>query len=418
MLTETEVESFENVLQQFITLFPERPWAKCVDAWPKTSAKNPFGAALIRRAQPVIFGLAGWEKALKTKSPESPSEEMLIAMSFVAQIVELNKGGNDRNFLSRVRGALNKPHDMRALLFELQVAVHLFRQGCVINWTNESSGSGIYDMLVMPNSMAALELECKSFSVDKGEENTADERFAILDKVVPTLSKIMPLHAGCIYVLQIEFKGKISKSEAYLNDAARQIIDAVGSGNSCVGKLCNLRFNVYDVSEITSMQTPSADEIGRFLERVNGKSSCVVMKRTEGAGWMAFSAVNARASRLKKAILKDAKYAIRNQMSGAHPGCLALQLDGLTEGEMDELFYNQSSMLRDLAIDLFDNIKHRHLAIILFASRPSLNVVGEHSLAEQGRVAIYENQSGDYVDSGYSHLFAGSVKFTSSIVQD
>ncbi|MGE8349634.1 MAG: hypothetical protein ACN6P5_03660 [Pseudomonas protegens] len=418
MLTETEVESFEDVLQQFIKLFPERPWAKRVDAWPKSSAKNPFRAALIRKAQPVVFGIAAWEERLKSESQENLSDEMLVAMSFVAQIVELNKGGGDRNFLSRVRGALNRSHDMRALLFELQIAVHLFRQGCTINWTNESSGSKAYDMLVVPSSMEGLEIECKSFSVDKGEENTVEERLAVLEKVVPALKGVMPIYAGCICVLQIEFKGKISRDETFLNDIARQIIGAVGSGASCVGELCNLRFNVYDVSGISSKQTLSVNEVGRFLDRVSGKSSCVVMKQTEGAGWMAFSAVNARSSRLKRAILKDAKYAIREQMSGVRPGCLAIQLDGLVGSEMNELFYNQNSMLRDLAVELFDKVKHRHLAVILFASRPSLNVVGEYSLAEQGRVAVYENQSGDYVDSDYGHLFVSSVECTPSVVGD
>ncbi|NBF09743.1 hypothetical protein [Pseudomonas sp. Fl4BN1] len=211
MLTETEVESFENVFQQFIKLFPERPWAKRVDAWPKASAKNPFRAALIRKAQPVVFGIAAWEERFKTENQENPSDEMLIGMSFVAQLVELNKGGGGRNFLSRVRGALNKSHDMRALLFELQVAVHLFRQGCAINWTNESSGSKVYDMLVAPSSMAELEIECKSFSVDKGEENTVEERLAVLDKVVPVLKEVMPLCSG------------LMKPDTHLGENARQI---------------------------------------------------------------------------------------------------------------------------------------------------------------------------------------------------
>ncbi|NBF04009.1 hypothetical protein GV819_17120 [Pseudomonas sp. Fl5BN2] len=77
---------------------------------------------------------------------------------------------------------------------------------------------------------------------------------------------------------------------------------------------------------------------------------------------------------------------------------------------MDEVFYNKNSMLRDLAVELFDNVNHRHLTIILFASRPSLNVVGEYSLAEQGKVAVYENQSGTYVDSGYGNLFVSGVE--------
>lgn len=151
--------------------FPEKPW---MDAILKHGANPPIhklGESLIS------YGLYLWDSKGLDACDEYDRNALAEAFLYIAKILdfyEVMDKSKQGAFKARLEAAFHASNDMRALSFEIFVYYTLINYGwCVVCKDDDESGE-TYDYLAS-KSEKQLQLECKSFSYDKGLAISASE---------------------------------------------------------------------------------------------------------------------------------------------------------------------------------------------------------------------------------------------------
>lgn len=412
MITDLHDSDFPETYDRLVKLFPERPWLKRVDLLRHQITGNPLQADVIRRDNCISYGLASWEQYRFDVPNDVEWEDVLTAMAFVAQVLELCDIANTdsncmRAFSGRVHGAFREPAEMRAMQFELHVAVALHRRGCKITWTDESSGTETYDMLVQPVGMPEFELECKSFAIDKGQVNPHSAVTSLLDKLLPRIEQGLPVKPKMLTVLDVELFDKIPVNHTVLDSTAQRIAEAIWSGATVVDGVCELSLQFLDLRNCPPNVEIDQGLAMAIVEKVLGSdASCQVARRFSSDSWGILRIRNSRESRFFQAVEKVAKDAVRRQLTGTRPGCLAMQLHGATGAQLIELAMDEEhNGCTKLAMNLLKSPRHEHLACVAFVSQQQLTRLSETSRAGQGTAYYFDSKVGRFPDLGIGGLF-------------
>lgn len=176
LATEIFVEQIPDVYLRFAQAIGESHWKKRASALRQEIKGNRFLERYIRDENSVAFQLDHLRE-LKEKYGAIPPEalandDIFPAISLAAQvlsIMEHSSTSQARQLERRVHGALKNTDDLRALQLELSAATHFIRRGYRVSWP-ELNGLGTFDLLVEDAGPSGLEIECKSFSTDKGRK--------------------------------------------------------------------------------------------------------------------------------------------------------------------------------------------------------------------------------------------------------
>jgi hypothetical protein len=119
----------------------------------------------------------------------------------------------------RVTGILRDDDNIRAFLFELQIATHFFRRGYDIQFA-DLKNLGNYDLLVSDGSLE-IEIECKRKSVDAGRRIPRFSLYMLTDMLLARFENFSD------HILVTVTSGaRLQANQAQLSDLANQIHEA------------------------------------------------------------------------------------------------------------------------------------------------------------------------------------------------
>lgn len=414
LITDLTDNDFAANYDRLVKLFPDRPWLRRVELLRHQVKDNPLLGSHLRRENSIAYGLAGWEEFKLALPNEEAWAETLSAIAFAAQVVELCEGAQaggkgERNLPRRVHGALRNPSDMRALLFELHLAVALHRRGCKITWTDESRGKETFDMLVEAQGMPAFELECKSFAMDKGEAIPHGAALALLDKVLPLIHSWWPLLSQSLIAVTIDMQSEIPTDAALLKQRAQEVADVIGMGGGVVKGLCEVSVTLVDLGNPSTAAVVDKNTALAIADaHAGGGASYHVFRKLQDESWGVLRVRGPRENRLIRDVETVAKNALKKkQLTGTRPACLALQFEGVFGNDLLSLSIAQpGNTLARLATKLLSDPRFPHLACVSFMSMNELTRISDTSSTGRGTAYFFDSPMGIYPGLGIGQLFS------------
>ncbi|MFJ2323187.1 hypothetical protein [Pseudomonas sp. NPDC087817] len=406
MRTDLREDEFSEIYRAFTGLFPDKPWLKRVSNLQHQINETPTVQSLLWKQNVLAYGLEAFDRHGKSPEPEV-WEATKQAMVFAAQIVQVcgdSAPENARKLCRRVLHAINKPDGARGLRFELSVATHLSREGCGITWMEEDNGVETFDMLATIPGVGAVEVECKSLSVDKGESLTEEVFYALTHRLLPLIEPKLPELKRHFYGISITFTDKVSESAAELAQLAAELADAVSAGERELVGVCTINLRLCNLQ---SMQhEPSVDELITFAnEQLGIDPGYRVIKSLGDQGYLVIDVQSLVPSKFDAALGKVAKDAVRKQMTGKRPGCLVIRVERHSGPTLEAFAEEEINSLARRATKLLGNPDNAHLAAVVFVSAPSLERTSESSESEQSRTYVFDSPSEEHQSLGLSRIF-------------
>lgn len=397
-------------------LFPDKPWLKIVEKIKQSEKRFPITVQQAKIDNWLAFALANWENQLFDISIPQEWGSLVKAMTLagtVCKLCEDVRTGKDgpTELEARFRGALQNSEDARAIYFELYIAKYLESRGCQITWPAESNGEETFDLLVKPpKGLPEFELECKSFSGDKGARAGLADGMRLIEACINTanntaLGELFPKRPGMASILTVEVSDEIPKDLAKLENLAKDILLSLNSEPP----LCNPIFKiVHSFNElIGGHEDPDAcfNSAAKLPHPMLG----IVVWGDQNMGWQALRVAWSGKITLWKKAEDIAKNSLRKQLTGTRPGGLALQFVN-DEAEIIETSNSLENKYRKLANKLFTR---HHAALVVVAGdiniRPAFIQPPYASNAFMGefcKMAAFDNPKGTYPNSKLKMLFA------------
>ena len=404
---------FPNIYSRLVTLYPSKPWLRTVENIGKLSNQFAGRGGQEELDNSIAFGLTFWDQHKYAINAGYEWNTMFQAMIFVQRVVDLceavDRGeSGPKELKKRFEGALRYASDMRALQYELYMASLLVSKGCSIVWPEESKGIETFDLLVYPpQELLPFELECKSFSGDKGFaiELADGNRLlgALLERI--SLAQILTTREGFASILTITVTGSIPKNEKDFKILTNDLVSAIQSPR---GKADNAEFSVAE--ELCSLVGDPTD-IDACWNAAQSLSGCL-------AGFIAcglkgqnkgIRLVYTGEVRIWKEVEKVAKRAFKKQLTGKRPGALALQFINDTIEPIDAC-WEPGNKYRLLSESLF---RRDHALMLIVTNSTELGTTEaitpyrpDAFLVEYQKCAAFYNKRYDYLIPNIKVLFA------------
>ncbi|MCG7374286.1 hypothetical protein MHL40_16660 [Pseudomonas luteola] len=399
MITDLYETSYPEIYAQLCTLFPDKPWLKRVQDLSLQEKANPYSSSLIRSANNIAYGLSEFDKHGMELKGTSDWYTVTAAMILVVQVInDYSKCPNQKHasaFLGRVRGAIcTNPDDLRALIFEFNIAVGLVSQGITIEWPDEHSGPETFDILASGPWPKPLEIECKSWAIDKGRQIKGPEATEFFNRMLKRL-EVKSLKADYV-IISVNFPDKIPKDHKTLDNICSRIFDALGTG------LTELECGV----AVSLDRYESKEELFAVLEST---SAYRIIKGCKDS-ILCLQVQSSKSPRIYNAWLKDATKAIQKQMTGTRPGCLVVQLNGVSAESLEDFAKEPLNPLWVFAMKICMDPKHSHLACFAFISDSELIQKSENSKQGRSRAYYFDNVYSPYANLKVSQIFGNIVE--------
>ncbi|MFM5744362.1 MULTISPECIES: hypothetical protein [Aeromonas] len=164
---------YEQIYRELLKVYPEKPWLKIMSKMSadKNIAINKYGERII------AYGLYLWESKRFHRCDQYEKNAIAEAFFYSAKFLELyvKMSASEQGILKpRFGSAIKESEDMRALIFEVFTNHYLVKLGYSVENMDMSGSGDTYDYLVRKNGHE-VQVECKSFSYDKGLNISADE---------------------------------------------------------------------------------------------------------------------------------------------------------------------------------------------------------------------------------------------------
>lgn len=406
MRTDLQDREFPKLYQRLVALFPDKPWLKRVADLRHQVNENPLSKQWLWQVNVVAYGLAAFDAHGLNPVDSESWEAVKQAMIFTCQVLDIHDaapGSNAQMFLGRVRGALSNPDDMRGIRFELWVATHLFRQGCSITWSDEHRGDETFDFLAGIPGVAAVEIECKTLSADKGQPIASIVALALINRLLSKIEPSLPFKGRFMYAISLVFQGLIPRDSIAQERIARLVAEAIKRGDHELGGVCSIHLQALDLK--TLAEEPKLDHLGDYSNGMLGfEPAHQVIKNLGEAGYLALRVQSVVPNKLESAVNDLAKRAIRKQLTHKRPACLVMRVERHSRESFEALAQNERNWLATTATKLLESPAHAHLAAVVFVSAPSVTVLTDSSEADQSRTYVFISRQ-----RIYSHLDLASL---------
>lgn len=412
LITDLFETSFPDVYEALASLFPEKPWLKRIADLNTHTRASPVSSQLNRKANRIAYGLSEFDSLGMGLLNDPRWEDVKAAMGCAAQVIAL---ANDldkaaaKSFLKRVRGAFSNPDDMRALQCELHTAICLFRKGLSLEWPDECSGPETFDILASGSLILPFEVECKSWSPDKGRPITSQEASQLFDRLIPALMALW--QPAEILSLVISVPNRVPKAPEEIGRFVQLVIEAVRENRPSIEGVAEIIAHRLPVPYLASIHDPHLLQQAIYCD--------VVQAHGEIRGYMGVSfghgsaltveVRSERAAQIFKKMWADAKHAIRNQMTGKRPGCLVVRLEGLTKEELERFGTEANNPLEVFAYRVFSHKEHEHLACLVFTSDSEKVAVGPSAETGQSATYYFDRTQGKYANLGIGRRLFESI---------
>lgn len=412
MITETRETSFPETYERLVHLLPAKPWLSRTQKLQYQIKDNPLTRESIERTYRIAYGLSSFDRAGMDLVEGPEWQNVKYAMTFAAQALYLIDAAQDEKgrsaYVGRIGGAFKDPDTMRALISEHLTALHLHMRGLQIEWPPEHKGEGkSFDILAAGEGMPAFEVECKSFSSDKGKQITQDKAMEFFKQLTAKLGELR--QPDTLRMIRITVPKKLPPAVKDQERLALQVVEAVRAGQTEVADGVQVSAIAAPISELRGLRADEALLAQRILANKGwGAPMGIRHFSTEVIDnyLLCVEVCSTRKNDRMSAWWEDATYGVREQMTGTRPGCLVIRMENMPSELLKAAAGNDQSLFRDLANRMFDDERHKHLACIVYVGDGDRIV---HSTPRSEAVAstsfVLVNEKGLYAESGIDRLF-------------
>lgn len=167
---------YEQVYKKLLSVYPEKPWLKIMKIMKKMSRDK--NVTINRYGERIIaYGLYLWESKRFHRCDKYEKIAIAEAFFYSEKFLGLyfKMSASEQAILNpRFGSAIKESEDMRALIFEVFTNYYLVDLGYSVENIDMNGSGDTYDYLVTKNGYE-VQVECKSFSYDKGLNINSEE---------------------------------------------------------------------------------------------------------------------------------------------------------------------------------------------------------------------------------------------------
>jgi hypothetical protein len=412
--TEIESDQFPALFEEFETVVEARYWKKRVHQIKAEIKGNKRLAPVLESENSLAITLdqLSQYKARHGRFPVPlvQSASQYEACRFVAMFVELHRRASTsgkKDLSRRVQGAIqNNPDDLRAILFEWLVAVHLAKRGFEVEFP-ELHGTGTLDIRAAKETQV-LEVECKSISASKGRKlhpRVAMEILSLFEKDFGGFAR--GLATGL--VARVIVPARLPTRHVDQVELCKQIRGAILSGAHAKSDALDIRLHEFSLSSSPFItKEPDPGDIATFLRTsFSIDNTQTIALYFPGKRAMVLSLESAAKDRLVDYLYDVIKVA-EKQLSGSCGGVVCVKLEGLTSDELAELGaeVGTPNALRVLASRFLDSRRTSHIVCVSFFADGGLLQLDHSVVTQEGRSYYFPNPESPFFNDAVVSAFA------------
>ncbi|MCJ8301696.1 hypothetical protein [Shewanella sp.] len=314
---------YQYIYQNLVKVLHNKPWVKA-----HSNLINGGKEASLPKlmSNMLVYGLHLYEtKAhfLKDHYEKGVVAESMSTCNAFLAIYHSLKIDNQRKFLRRFQAAFFQPSDMRAIYFELFMCFYLVNQGHMVEVKDDDTNGDTYDYLVKTKADEYIQVECKSFSYDKGLYVSGEDASGLYSAILSQSHGLECNVDNQVNVYTIELKQTIPKNKKTRDQLVAQIISHFNNPHALADSKIKIHHEVYDdvanIDEIDShLDLPiqkNGVEVGRIASSPNGCKGrfCLIIT------------THAKAALLRE-FEKICKRTAKEQLPNTKPSCITLEI--------------------------------------------------------------------------------------------
>ncbi|AIW14100.1 hypothetical protein VITU102760_25640 [Vibrio tubiashii] len=348
-------KNYKHIYENMLKVLPDKPWVKSYSNI-ISGGKSPSLPTLMNNS--LVYGLHLYETRgdlLKDNYEHGiVAEAMSTCNAFLYIYSSLGKD-NKNQILKRFQSAFFQPNDMRAINYELFMCFYLTNQGHEIEIKDNDISGDTYDFLIKTNDNEHIQLECKSFSYDKGLYVSGEDASDIYKAILSQDHGLVCNIDNQVTVYSIEIEQGVPKNKTTKEEFVTEIIKLLHSPSEESDCKIKVHRQIYDdvanISDVDShLDLPIKNhgvEVGRIASSPNGNSGrfcLIITTHVKGS--------------LQREFENVCKRAAKEQLPSTRASCISVEI---SNSQVFSFFEGNRSIENKIR-NIF---KQRHLTSIL-----------------------------------------------------
>ncbi|AUG07937.1 hypothetical protein [Pseudomonas sp. S09G 359] len=344
---------YNAVYDRLTIFFPEQPWIKAIEKYGNNPPAHTLGESFISYGL-FIFHTKGLDSC-----DEYDRNALAEAFFYTQKILELYnriEASKKAHYKARFKAAFEASNDMRALAFETFVYFTLVHYGWNVDCKDDRDAGETYDYLACRDENR-VEVECKSFSYDKGLVISSGEAQKLASGILNNFTATYEQSKKQLSIVTIKVIEKLPQNPVMLAKVCTEICEHISSGQNIQREKYSVTTEVhFDVPDIPNgapsiIPVKSSDmELLCMMPQTTSDDSVTCLRITTistNASWREFE--------------KTCKDAAKKQLTKVNPGVIVVHVSNL-----DAI----SAMLRDgrLRLKINNIFNQPHLVEIILVS--------------------------------------------------
>lgn len=430
---ELHTRDIPAIYARFAREIGERSWKERVSSVKQEIKGNPFLEKYHLQESAIAFQLEQLREMHQrfggVAVRDYNDQSLYPAAGFAAQVLSMIDASSSTladRFRARVRAGLRtNPADLRALRLELMTATHFLRAQKRVLWPEMSfeyrEGQRVCDLLVEDLGLVGLELECKSFSEDKGRKITRREALEFFWLVRSIhWKKLRATSTGVAVVTTVERKLPISYKDrvALAQIVASQALSGQAGFFETDG--VTVRTLLFDALQFgAELRTIGSghEHQRRVLDELTGTTNKeTVAMSTDANGAVVLAIQSKQDDTPLDAIVRTLKDSASHQFTRERAGMMVAGLDGLNAVQLLNIAKHDQdpeavpTELRIHASRFLGSADRDHIVGTVFLSSSSLRPAVADTLDSGGTAYNFPNRESAFWSDDFSGLFDQASK--------
>lgn len=283
---------------------------------------------------------------------------------------------------------------MRGLLFELTVGTHFVGRGFSVNWP-EMCETGRFDMLVSREPGFDVEIECKSFAVDKGLKVPRRDAVEFRHRVNRALKGLSPRAGrgvGLVLTVANRLPSKHEDRQKLVDLVKRAYMTTLeqedDKGSIC--KTVDFDPDVLDRACRSNNQRAVRREVDRITNTVNREAA---IDGDVNKGLRLLVTQSRQDDDVQEAMYGELKGGAK-QLTGSKPGFVVAELSAFDSEKLLQVStVTDKEVLSQVADHLLESSQRHHLAGVAFWSRSAAFVEDETARTIGSTYVLFKNRN-------------------------
>lgn len=411
-------EYIKEIYNRLVNIYPDKPWCKSLEAKERMRKNLPMKGRSAELNNIITKGLVCFERNGYDSSTTIEKDYIEEAIYFISQVIPycesvMKNGYGPSNIVKRLYGAFSNDDDMRAIRFEFMMVNYFRYKKCEIDFPDECKGNETYDLLIHPPYGLSFEVECKSFSSDKGATITVDEGATLIDTIIKehgdSLDVLSPGKSRA-KIINIDISTLLPTKETDKKKLVKNIFEKIPNN----GKISYDEFTIevrefninscyLDNAEEAEIISNETDPIFAEANKFYGGDAALICCKCKDEGFISFRVSSSLKKNFWKEIANVSKGAIKNQLTGTRPAIVALQFTN----ESVEKFHSIHSSRNEYNKIASRYFKNKYITNFVFAGEILRTKLNNFPIkVDNYKLAPIQNKK-SYYESGGIYLLLG-----------